>query len=183
MMTPRRYLRLAIVAALLLAVITIYVTFFRHPPPDKLMEMNRRRGQDFAASFLGHDDDDVKATHNKDKKTNRGVNKEKGVDGDYDEDDKTMLKNKEDNDAVDDDEDVDADEAGPKKSGKNHVDGMVKGKAQWDAFLRDHKYTSVGVVFDKCGKADFFFLTSLLSVGPRETIKNNTIALICCYSP
>lgn len=157
MMTPRRYLRLAIVAALLLAVITIYVTFFRHPPPDKLMEMNRRRGQDFAASFLGHDDDDVKATHNKDKKTNRGANKEKGVDGDYDEDDKTMLKNKEDNDAVDDDADVDADEAGPKKSGKNHVEGMVKGKAQWDAFLKDHKYTSVGVVFDKCGKADYFF--------------------------
>nr|KAG5712945.1 hypothetical protein BaRGS_021739 [Batillaria attramentaria] len=50
----------------MIGITTVYVTLFQHPPPDQLMEMNKRGAKDFDISVFNDDnaddrtDDDVK---------------------------------------------------------------------------------------------------------------------------
>lgn len=50
-MISKRYVRLVFATILLLAVIIVYVTLFRHPPAEELIKMNRKKPADVEFSF------------------------------------------------------------------------------------------------------------------------------------
>ncbi|KAK7505838.1 hypothetical protein BaRGS_00003109 [Batillaria attramentaria] len=131
-MISRRFIRLTFVLILMIGITTVYVTLFQHPPPDQLMEMNKRGAKDFDISVFNDD--------NADDRTDDDVK-----DRDKSEDDTN------DEDLMEKDDEV-ASRRGPKRREAKGDKSKLKGSVAWNRFIQDNGHTAIGVVFDRCEK-------------------------------